>query len=166
MLALTQKADAADFEHATIFSNSTSEGLGSWGDPTDDYQISTGGFKDMMVAYPVPHHIRRNYTLQPFLTADFAPPPGQPAGDPELMINTTMTEENVDFTINSFTGNYTNFQTYFENINGSHPGPHIILGGEMIGQCPFGLQAPECVNGMKWSPNGRNCFDFGRARVC
>jgi len=140
--------DAADFYHATIFSNSTDDGLGSWGDSDNDYQISTGGFKDIMLAYPVPHHIRRNYTLQPVPTPGF---PQTVAPPPE--INATFTQQNVDYTINSFTGDYINFQAYLENINGPHPGAHIMLGGDMLGLCPFGLQVPECTAGMKWSPN-------------
>ena len=71
------------------------------------------------------------------------------------MINTTFTKENVDYTINSFTGDYINFQAYLENINGPHPGAHIMLGGDMLGMCPFGLDIPNCYAGMKWSPNGR-----------
>ncbi|KAF9647444.1 Di-copper centre-containing protein [Thelephora ganbajun] len=140
--------DAADFYHSTIFSNSTCDGLGSWGDPDNDFQISTGGFKDTRVAYPVPHNIRRNYILQPFLNA-----PGVSPDNSLLMINTTFTKANVDFTLNSFTGDYINFQAYLQGVPGPHPGPHIILGGDMSGLCPFGLQPPACYHGTKWSSN-------------
>ncbi|KAF9647450.1 Di-copper centre-containing protein [Thelephora ganbajun] len=143
--------DAADVYHSTIFSDSNFDGLGSWGDPDNDFQISTGGFKDIRVAYPVPHNIRRNYTLQPFLAglSGF----GSLSVDPLLMINTTFTKTVVDFTVNSFTGDYINFQTHLENIGRPHPGPHLILGGDNSGLCPFGLQPPACYTGMKWAPN-------------
>ena len=68
--------DTADFCRATIFSDSDYDGLGSWGDPKDDFQICTGGLKGMTVAYPVPHRIRRNYTLQPFLVGAIVRPKG------------------------------------------------------------------------------------------
>jgi len=143
--------DAADFEHATIFSNSTDDGLGSWGDPQNDFQISTGAFKDITVAYPVPHHIRRNYTLRPFLAG--VDIPGAPPVDPEYRINVSFSAANVNYTVNSFTGDYIRFQTYFEAGFGPHPGPHLILGGDMSGLCPFGSVPPSCYPGMKWSSN-------------
>ena len=145
--------DAADFEHATIWSNSTDDGLGSWGDPQNDFQIFTGAFKDITVAYPVPHHIRRNYTLRPFLAGVSIP--GAPPVDPEYRINVSFSAENVNYTVNSFTGDYIRFQTYFEAAFGPHPGPHIIMGGDMSGLCPFGSVPPACYPGMKWSSNGR-----------
>ena len=56
--------DAADFEHSIV--DNSSHGVGGWGDPENDFQIYTGGFKDVIRAYPNPHHIRRNFTLFPF----------------------------------------------------------------------------------------------------
>lgn len=148
------KLDAPDFYHATILSNSTFDGVGSWGDPQNDFQIFTGAFQDIEVAYPVPHHIRRNFTLQPFLGGVSFPGAPSIAVDPTLMINVTFSAANVNFTVNSFTGDYISFQTYLENVGGPHPGPHIILGGDMSGLCPFGMVPPACTPGMKWSSNG------------
>jgi len=139
--------DAPDFEHATIFSNSTDEGLGYWGDPDNDYQIFTGGFENITVAYPVPHNIRRNFTLQPFLNT----PTGALPVDSLYMVNTSFTASNVNFTISSFNGDFVSFQTYVESIAGPHPAVHIILGGDMSGLCPFGLSPPNCYSGQKWS---------------
>jgi len=52
-----------NFPNATIFNDSPKSGFGRWGDPNDDYQITTGAFAhDFQVAYPVPHRVRRNYT--------------------------------------------------------------------------------------------------------
>jgi tyrosinase len=149
-----------------MFSNSTFDGVGFWGDPENDFQIFTGGFKNITVAYPVPHNIRRNFTLQPFLaTFDI---PGSPTVDPLLLINTTFTKANVEYTINSFTGDYVSFQPYLENISGPHPGPHLILAGDMGGSCPFGMVPPACVPGMKWSSNGEHACSglFSRAEPC
>ena len=148
--------DTADFYHATIFSDSDYDGLGSWGDPKDDFQICTGGLKDLRVAYPVPHRIRRNYTLQPFLVGAIVRPEGAPPIDPSLMLNTTFTKENVSSIVNSFTGDYIHFQSAVEVTPGPHPGPHSILGGDMGGACPFGLTSPTCYPGPKWAPNGEN----------
>lgn len=111
----------------------------------------------MTVAYPVPHYIRRNYTILPFIGGGTDPFGILPV-KPLLMINNTFTEENVNFTVSSFTGNYVNFQAYLENINGPHPGAHLILGGDMRGFCPFGLGPPDCYLGTKWSANGGNGF--------
>lgn len=148
--------DAADFYHATIFSNSTYDGIGTWGDPTNDYELFDGGFKDFRLAYPVPHTLRRNYTNQPFLDGSF--PAISAAGAPPLpsvsiMMNITFTIGVVDFVVNSATGDYIHFQANLENLPGPHAGPHLILGGDMGGTCPFGLGPPVCVVGMKWSPN-------------
>jgi tyrosinase len=143
--------DASDVYHASIWSDSTTEGLGSWGVPENDFQINTGGFKDIKLAYPVPHNIRRNYTIQPFLAGVNIP--GAPPVDPLLMANASLTKANVDFIVNSFTGDYVAFQTYVESLAGPHPGPHIILGGDLSGLCPFGLGQPDCYAGMTWSPN-------------
>ena len=158
------KLDTADFYHATIFSNSTYDGLGSWGDPNNDFQIFTGGLKDMKVAYPVPHNIRRNYTNEPFFGGWSGGPPGT-TPNPTLMLNTTFTKANVDFIVSSFGGDYVSFQAYTEGILGVHPGAHLILGGDMGGRCPFGLEPPECDLGigMKWSSNGKQSCSSLRA---
>jgi tyrosinase len=149
------RLDTSDFYHATIWSDSDYDGLGSWGDPDNDFRISTGGLKDMVVAYPVSHHLRRNYTLYPYFPPGFAFPAGVPYPDPSLMFNTTFTKAVVDATLNSTPGDYVNFQATIENISGPHPGPHLILGGDMGGTCPFGLGPPGCIPGQKWSPNGK-----------
>lgn len=85
------------------FWDNSSSGIGGWGDSGNDYQISTGGFKDMIVAYPIPHHIRRNFTLFP--------------SGSTTAINTSMTKENVDYIVNNYQGDYIGFQTYFETLN-------------------------------------------------
>ena len=124
------------------------------GDPNNDNQISTGAFKNLQLAYPVPHRIRRNFLLQPFLTLPVPDIKDGPVIDPELLINTTFTYEAVDALVNSHVGDYIHFHGALEAVPFPHPGPHYILGGEMAGGCPFGLTAPTCIGGPKWSPNG------------
>ena len=64
----------------------------------------------MIVAYPSPHRIRRNFTLFPFAGVQNAPYPE------DFMINTTMTQQNVDSLVNGYVGDFIGFQTYFESL--------------------------------------------------
>lgn len=140
------RIDAPDFYHGSIFDSNPTSGLGGWGNPDDDYQITTGGFSgdDFVLAYPSPHKIRRNFTLQPFL--GLTVPPGAPPFKTSEMINVTFTEENNNFMLDSFVGDFEGFQAYFEGLavfslataladilkrctlQGPHGGPHLILG--------------------------------------
>ena len=96
----------------STFFDDSSHGVGGWGDPNDDYQISTGGFKDVIRAYPIPHNIRRNFTLYPFQSLLGAPP-----AMADAPINGTMTKENVDHVLTNFDGGFIAFQTYLESFN-------------------------------------------------
>ena len=122
--------DAHDMYNSEFFDNSSS-GVGGWGDPTNDYQISTGGLKDMFLAYPSPHRIRRNFTLYPYASLNIPPPFNDPASAPpapaDLMINTTMTQQNVDFILNNFEGDFFGFQAYFENTIVVSPSFAILI---------------------------------------
>jgi len=148
--------DAHDVFNSAFFDNS-SHGVGGWGDPNNDFQITTGGFKDAIRAYPNPHHIRRNFSVLPFTNPNTASPfaadPTAPPPPTNLMINTTMTKANVDYIVSNYTGDYIDFQAYFESLNGTHIGAHLILGGDMTGLCSNGAVAPACVAGPKWTPN-------------
>lgn len=112
--------DAHDFYNNNLFDNSSC-GVGAWGDPANDYQISTGGFKDITMAYPSPHHIRRNYTLFPFAMPNFLNRfPGDPDAPPppvELMINVTFTKEKVDYLVNNYEGDFIGLQTDLESVS-------------------------------------------------
>ena len=105
----------------SAFFDGSPSGVGGWGDPTDDFQITTGGFKDVIAAYPSPHRIRRNCTIEPFNGPDPTPPfpidPNAPPVPQDFMINTTMTQQNVDSLVNGFGGDFIGFQTYFESGN-------------------------------------------------
>lgn len=142
--------DTEDFYNSDFFDNSSS-GVGAWGDPANDYQIFTGGLKDIMLAYPSPHRIRRNFTVLPFELPNpinvFPNDPDVPPLQTDLMINTTMTKQNVDYMVNSFEGDFIGFQTYMESlavsstlpplvfgrpdlsVQGVHPGIHLIISG-------------------------------------
>jgi hypothetical protein len=100
-----------DFTNATIFNDSPTSGFGGWGDPANDYQITTGAFaKDFEVAYPVPHMIRRNYTSRsanPNPFGDGTPPA------PDAFWN-YFTRESQDTLINGYIGDFEGFQTQLE----------------------------------------------------
>jgi len=100
-----------NFPNATIFDNSPTSGFGGWGNPSDDYQITTGAFaEDFQVVYPVPHKIRRNYTAgstnsDPF--GDGTPPA------PDALWN-YFTPESQKALVNGYIGDFQAFQTQFE----------------------------------------------------
>lgn len=105
-------ADAsADFPNATIFDDSPTTGFGGWGNPNDDYQITTGAFADdFELVYPVPHKIRRNYTERsgnrdPF--GDGTPPA------PDAMWN-YFTPASQEQMIQGHVGDFQSFQVQFE----------------------------------------------------
>lgn len=109
--------DSFDTEHSTMFNDDGASGLGGWGDPNDDSQITTGGFKDVVRAYPSRHRIRRTYTLRPLgnlPNKPFADDPLAPPADPNIMVNGSFTESNYNFMLNGFLGDFTGFQTYLE----------------------------------------------------
>jgi len=82
--------------------DSSSSGVGGWGDPTNDYQVYAGGFKDQIWVYPTPHHTR-NFSPFPFSNPEIissftdgpAPPP-LPVG-----FNTTIIKQKVDHLVNN-----------------------------------------------------------------
>jgi len=41
-------------------------GLGGWGNQDADYSVPNGGFSRLNLSYPVPHIVRRNFSLLPF----------------------------------------------------------------------------------------------------
>ena len=166
--------DSYDTEHSAMFDDDEWSGLGRWGDPNDDIQITTGGFRDIVRVYPSPHRIRRNYTLQPLVNIPnpFPNDPLAPPIDTSILINGSFTRANYDFLLNGFVGDFRGFQGYLEgprvcvhlpppsapfdiltSTQGAHGGPHLIMGGDMTGFCPNGTGAPDCYAGPKWTPN-------------
>lgn len=108
--------DSLDTEHSAMFDDDEVSGLGGWGDPNEDIQIATGGFKDIVRVYPSPHRIRRNYTLQPLanIPNPFPNDPLAPPVDPTILINGTFSQANYEFLLNGFLGDFRGFQAYLE----------------------------------------------------
>ena len=106
--------DASAFENSTFWDPDPTSGVGGWGDPDDDYQITDGGFASGFTAsYPSPHRLRRRYTRSspklPGPLTDVFTPASQMA------------------MINDFVGTFVGFQAFFES--GSHAAIHRIVGG-------------------------------------
>ncbi|TFK70685.1 Di-copper centre-containing protein [Pluteus cervinus] len=144
--------DAADFEHATIWDGDSSSGVGTWGDPNQDYQIVDGAWglnqaQPFYINYPIHHAIRRQFTLQPYENFHY----GYLISDPTLNANETFTQARVDEAVTSHDGDFQGFQTDFQNYQGPHAGVHLITGGDLTGLCPTAAQ--NCVPGETWSPN-------------
>ena len=100
-----------DFANATIFNDSPTSGFGRWGDPADDYQITTGAFADNFeVVYPVPHKIRRNYTARSVNADPFGD--GTPPA-PDALWN-YFTPASQKALIQGYVGDFEKFQTQFE----------------------------------------------------
>ena len=70
------------------------------------------------------------------------------------MLNNTFTREVTNSVVNSFTGDFIQFESTLQSLSGPHPRPHLIFGGDMGGTCPFGLAPPMCYPGPRWSTNG------------
>lgn len=56
--------DSHDIKHSPIFNADPSVGLGTFPDASSNFELDNGAFRDILRAYPVPHHIQRNYTLR------------------------------------------------------------------------------------------------------
>ena len=91
-------------------------GLGGWGDPAKDFQVQDGGFSHFEVAYPVPHIIRRNFTLQPFIPFASIPSFTDPTPDANVSFTPSEVKKLVDWTPSDFVG----MQAYMERAQVSH----------------------------------------------
>jgi len=102
-----------NFRNATIFNDSPKSGFGGWGDPNNDFQITTGALAhDFQVAYPVPHRIRRNYTVKfeiPDLFGDGTPPA---PGELWKYFTSAIRKE----LIQGYVGDFDGFHAAFENV--------------------------------------------------
>ncbi|CAE6356956.1 unnamed protein product [Rhizoctonia solani] len=135
--------DTANFEKSTIFNSDKTSGLGTWGDPNDDYTIKDGGFTNLTFAYPVPHRLRRKYVPFPYMA-----PPGV---DPSLYPYDTFKGANLTFTLGEVlkllaqpTGNFKKFQYYMEQAQSMHTSVHMVLGGDLGGLCPKNATPAQC----------------------
>ena len=136
--------DAANFQNSTFWDPDTTSGMGGWGDPNDDYQITSGAFgEDFTISYPVPHRPRRQYT-------------SSVVGGPASPLTNAFTPEAIAAMVNGYEGSFVGFQADFEG--GPHRAIHTIMGG--------------CVNLlMLWSrqltdPTQRSYWDLPIKRSC
>jgi tyrosinase len=84
-------------------------GLGGWGDPNDDYTVHDGGFRKFQLAYPVPHHLRRNFTLLPWKDTAFPL-----VTDPLKIGNTSFSASVIEALLETPAGDFKGFQTVLE----------------------------------------------------
>jgi len=118
-------SDADNFYDSPFFDPNPKTGLGGWGDPSDDFQITTGAFaSDFVPLYPVPHRIRRNYTYIPA-------PGGFGDGTPPITdpLVTFFTPQRVEAMVDDFPGDFLGFQKLFESGGGAHGAIHQSVGG-------------------------------------
>lgn len=100
-----------DFPNSKFFDPSPEHGFGGWGDPDNDYEISTGAFaKGFERAYPVPHNLRRNYTAQ----GSDPDPFGDGTPGATLPFWNYFTQDRVDLLVNGFVGDFNAFHAQFE----------------------------------------------------
>ncbi|KII86666.1 hypothetical protein PLICRDRAFT_113415 [Plicaturopsis crispa FD-325 SS-3] len=139
--------DAPDFEFGSIWDDDPESGLGGWGDPENDYAITTGGFAtNFTLSYPIPHPMRRKFTLRPYVGQD---PTIYP--EPELAANATITGELMDNLVKGYKGAYREMSVYFDRIEGPRTAVHRMIGGDSAGQCP--AAAPNCTTNPAMTPN-------------
>lgn len=114
-----------NFKNSTIFNDSPKTGFGGWGDPANDYQITTGAFvKDFDLVYPVPHKLRRNYTERGTNPDPFGD--GTPASP--LALWNYFTKESKDTLVNGFVGDFEGFHTLFESTTVSQSSEAMTTG--------------------------------------
>ena len=100
--------DAPDFYESSFWKDSDPvSGLSGWGDPNADFAVPDGGFYNLSLSYPVPHLVRRNFSLFAF---DRLPTPPI-ITDPLKMVNTSFTASVIEGVLGSPVGDYKGFQT-------------------------------------------------------
>ena len=57
-------SDSHDIEHSPIFNGDPIAGLGTFPNASTNFELSDGAFRDIIRAYPLAHHLQRNYTLR------------------------------------------------------------------------------------------------------
>lgn len=63
-LDITFLIDSHDIKHSPIFNGDPVVGLGTFPNASSNFGLTNGAFRDLIRAYPVAHHIQRNYTLR------------------------------------------------------------------------------------------------------
>lgn len=126
LIFILSTIDAADVSKSPIFDDDPVTGLGGFGDPKNDNIITTGGFaKTFRLSYPEPNPIRRQYTLQPYISKPQSPIFPEPA----RLANATFTYDKVAEALACAPGDYSCLQTHVEGMQNMHGGGHSIVGG-------------------------------------
>ena len=174
-------ADAPDFFESSFWKDShPKSGLGGWGDPNKDYSVPDGGFRKLRLSYPSPHIVRRNFTLRafdiPFVVFKNTDPTleanktflahavekilkvsdyrrrsrgwGENSAHSQVASNRNTSGATRRCPLNSWRVSCCFFDLTFAYTQ------HNILFSNLTGNCPE--NAPSCVPGPKWSPNGRS----------
>jgi len=128
--------DSHDIEHSPLFNADPTVGLGTFPDASNNFTLSNGAFRDMILSYPAAHRIQRNFSLTPWET----PLLPWPFPFPHKEANITQTPAEYVKITTSFIGNYTAFQHYMDGygLQGMHAATHVGLGGDIkdIGHSP------------------------------
>jgi hypothetical protein len=123
MLTLYFIDASPDFVNATIWDDSPTSGVGGWGDPNNDFEISTGAFaEDFPLTYPVPHNLRRNFTQRAFVTDPF----GDGTPPAPLDFWNYFTQDRVDLLVDGFVGDFVGFHALFESTTVSRSSEAMI----------------------------------------
>ncbi|PQK11381.1 hypothetical protein BB8028_0003g00070 [Beauveria bassiana] len=139
--------DHADLFGSSVFEDSPGYGLGGTGDcnssPEADCTVTTGAFAppngNFTLAWPMPHHLRRNLSL---ITGWFPH---------ELPQNRTLGPDFVRNSIEKSTGDYFRFQHAMELM---HNHVHNFVGGDLAGDCPKALPDEDCQGmAITFTPN-------------
>ena len=106
--------DVSDFENSSFWDQDPDSGVGGWGDPNNDNQITSGGFSfDFSLVYPSSHGLRRKYS-----------PVDNTTGQPWTAL---FTPESQSALVNGYVADFIGFQQHIER--GSHRAIHRIVGG-------------------------------------
>jgi hypothetical protein len=101
--------DAPDFYGSSFWKDSDPmSGLGGWGDPNADYTVPDGGFHKLLLSYPSPHTVRRNFSLFPYNG------PFPLFTDPQETGNSTILGSVVEAVLDTSAGDFKGFQVALE----------------------------------------------------
>lgn len=149
--------DAYQFANSTMWNEDPVSGLGPiTGDEDNDFSLSTGGFSNLILAYPSEHIVRRNLTLQPFLVlGNLWPDNPDEQLDYYQYVDWMFAPEYVQSMVvdnANYTGDFKAFQYFLEGPKGPHGPPHWLPGGDSSSLC--NKNYTECgAGGPKWSNN-------------
>jgi tyrosinase len=83
-------------------------GLGGWGDPNDDFTVPDGGFNKLLLSYPSPHTVRRQFS--PFPYKD----PFPLFTDPQKSGSSSISASVVEAVLDTPAGDFKGFQVALE----------------------------------------------------